>query len=266
VRARGPQNPATGPESSRSGDPQRPPAEAEHFYADILRELLAAGFRFLVGGGYAVYAYTEARLPTKDLDVFMMADEFPRVLAHLQHAGYRVSVTDERWLGKVHRGEYFVDLIFGSSNDIVPVQEEWFRYARDAQVLGLSVPLISPTELIWSKAFVQKRFRHDGSDIIHVILKQADEIDWRRLIAQMDAHWEVLLGHILSFRWVYPSERDAIPRWLLDELLERLNRQRELPAQQARICRGRLLSRSDYRSAIEEWGYLDIEGVACDDE
>lgn len=240
-------------------------AEAERFYTEILRELLDAGFRFLVGGGYAVQAYTDARRPTKDLDIFTTAGEFPRVLAHLQHSGYTVSVTDERWLGKVHRGEDFVDLIFGSSNAIVPVQDEWLRYARDAQVLGLRVPVISPTELIWSKAFIQKRSRHDGSDIVHIILRQRDEIDWRRLLTHMDAHWEVLFCHLLNFRWIYPSERDAIPPWLLDELIERLNRQRELPAPEARICRGRLLSRSDYRSAIEDWGFLDVEGVCCDD-
>jgi hypothetical protein len=65
---------------------------------------------------------------------------------------------------------------------------------------------------------------------------------------------------VLSFRWIYPSERDAVPAWLLDELLERLRRQRERPAPGARLCRGRLLSSSDYRSAIENSRFLEIEG------
>ena len=38
----------------------------------------------------------------------------------------------------------------------------------------------------------------------------------------MEVHWEVLLMHLLNFRWIYPTERDNVPRWLMDELLERL--------------------------------------------
>jgi hypothetical protein len=36
------------------------------------------------------------------------------------------------------------------------------------------------------------RHRYDGADIVHVIIKQHDRIDWRRLLGYMDLHWEVL--------------------------------------------------------------------------
>ncbi|WP_407146980.1 nucleotidyltransferase domain-containing protein [Bradyrhizobium sp. ORS 86] len=235
-------------------------AQAERFYAEVLSDLLKARVRFLVGGGFAVNAYTGARRPTKDLDIFTTADELPRLLGCLQQGGRTASMVDERWIGKIHHGANFVDIIFGSSNGLVPVQAQWFKYVREACVLGHSVPLISPTELIWSKVFVQKRQRHDASDIANVILIQRNDIDWHRLVAYVDKHWEVLLCHVLSFRWIYPSERDAIPEWLLDELLDRLERQREHAAPGARICRGRLLSSSDYRIAVEKWGFLDAIG------
>ena len=239
--------------------------QAERFYAEVLSDLLDARVQFLVGGGYAVNFYTSARRPTKDLDIFTTARELPCLLSCLQHDGRTASVVDESWIGKVHFGEDFVDIIFGSSNGAVPVQERWLKHAREGHVLGVCVPLVSPTELIWSKVFVQKRQRHDGSDIANLILKQHDDIDWQRLIAYMDAHWEVLLCHVLSFRWIYPSERDAVPAWLLDELLERLRRQREHPPPGARLCRGRFLSSSDYRSAIEKWGFLDIKDEVGND-
>ena len=104
-----------------------------------------------------------------------------------------------------------------------------------------------------------QRNRHDGVDIVHLILKQREAIDWQRLIMYMSPHWEVLLCHLLMFRWIYPSERDAIPDWLLDDLLERLSRQREGPPSATKLCRGRLLSSSDYRSATEKWGFLNVE-------
>ena len=34
----------------------------------------------------------------------------------------------------------------------------------------------------------------------------------------MEPHWEVLLTHLLNFRFVYPTERDLVPRWLMEEL------------------------------------------------
>jgi hypothetical protein len=239
--------------------------QAERFYAEILSDLLESGVPFLVGGGYAVNLYTKARRPTKDLDIFTIAREFPRLIGCLQGGGRTASVVDKRWIGKIHYGDDFVDIIFGSSNDVVPVQEQWFAHARQGHVLGFCVPLISPTELIWSKVFVQKRQRHDGCDIANLILTQREDIDWRRLMAYVGAHWEVLLCHVLSFRWIYPSERDAIPAWLLDELLERLRRQREQPPPRAKLCRGRLLSSSDYQGATEAWGFMDVGGERGND-
>jgi hypothetical protein len=237
--------------------------EAEAFYRDVLQELTDAALPFLVAGGYAVSAYTGVRRPAKDLDIFTTGGDFPRVLAHLQHRGYAVTIKDERWLGKVHKGEDFVDVISGSLNGMVPVKEDWFTNAHQAEVLGKSVAMIGPTELVWSKAFIQNRHRHDGTDIVNVILKQHEHIDWRRLLSHMDGHWEILLAHLLNFRWAYPSERNHIPRWLMGELLDRLTQQLDLPAPETRVCRGRLLSRIDFQHAVEDWGFIDVGG---DDE
>jgi hypothetical protein len=74
----------------------------------------------------------------------------------------------------------------------------------------------------------------------------------------MDGSWEILLGIVTSFRWVYPSERNVIPRWLLEELMARLQRQLELPSSDRRVCRGGMFSNVDYRPAVEQWGFADI--------
>src|SRR6266516_6811386 len=74
--------------------------------------------------------------------------------------------------------------------------------------------------------------RYDGADIAHLILKQHAQIDWRRLLGYMDLHWEVLLVHLLNFRWAYPSERANVPRWLMDELIVRRG---EFEARHARL-------------------------------
>ena len=215
---------------------------------------------FLVAGTYAVSAYTGISRPTKDLDIFCKAGDATRILDHFRSLGYAIEIEDERWIGKIHKGEHFCDVIFASSNGTMPVGDDWFTDARRMQVCGVEVMLVAPTELVWSKAFIQLRHRYDGADITNVILKQQEHIDWRQLLGYMEQHWEVLLMHLLNFRWIYPTERDGIPRWLMDELLDRLRHQLELPPPQTRICRGRMFSHIDYAIAVEQWGFADVGG------
>jgi hypothetical protein len=234
--------------------------EAESFYAEALRELTRLNLPFLLAGTYAVSAYTGITRTTKDLDIFCKAGDYPRILSHFQNLGHAVEIEDERWLGKVYKGPHFFDIIFASSNGTMPVGDAWFEDARQIEVFGTPVRIVGPTELVWSKSFIQLRHRYDGADVMHVILKQHDQIDWRRLLAYMELHWEVLLSQLIAFRWIYPTERDHIPRWLMDELLDRLHKQLELPPPQMKVCRGRMFSRVDYEIDVKEWGFADVGG------
>jgi len=234
--------------------------DAEAFYADALKILDELGLPFLIAGTYAVSAYTGIVRPTKDLDIFCKAGDFPRILGHFQELGFEVSVEDERWLAKVFRNEHFFDIIFASANGTMPVRDSWFEHARTIDLFGTEVRIVGPTELIWSKAFIQLRHRYDGADIAHVLMKQHDQIDWAKLVDYMDVHWEVLLIHLLNFRWIYPSERDRIPRSVMDELIDRLQKQLEIPPSKMKICRGRMFSRVDYEPDVKEWGFADVGG------
>ena len=41
------------------------------------------------------------------------------------------------------------------------------------------VHLVPPTQFVWSKIYVQDRYRYDGADVTHMILKRSEDIDWR---------------------------------------------------------------------------------------
>lgn len=234
--------------------------EAEAFYREAIAELVEVGIPFLLAGTYAVSAYTGITRETKDLDIFCKAGDYPRILAFFKEKGYEIGVEDERWLGKVYHGDFFFDVIFAASNGAMPIGDSWFENTQRIEVFGSSVRIIGPTELVWSKCFIQLRHRYDGADVAHVILKAHERIDWHRLLGYMEVHWEVLLGHLLNFRWIYPTERDAIPAWLLDELLDRLRAQRELPPPQMKVCRGRMFSQIDYDIDVKQWGFGDVGG------
>jgi len=234
--------------------------EAESFYAEALAELDRLGIPFLFAGTYALSSYTGITRQTKDLDIFCKAGDYPRILAHFKSRGYAISIEDDRWLGKVQRGRHFFDVIFASSYGSMPVGDEWFESARRIELLGTTIRIVGPTELVYSKCFIQLRHRYDGADVAHAILRAHEAIDWHRLLAYMEVHWEVLLTHLINFRWIYPSDRDLIPRWLMDELLARLGAQMELPPPDMKVCRGRMFSRVDYAIDVREWGYADVGG------
>jgi hypothetical protein len=238
------------------------PPDADRFYADSLRILKESEIPFLVAGTFAVNCYTGINRATKDLDIFCKAGDFPRILLHFREHDFETVTVDERWLAKVKQGGCFFDVIFSSTAAVVTISDLWFQESHPAEIYGVPLQLTPPTEMIWSKALLQNRHRYDGADIAHLILRQSERIDWKRLLTHMEQYWEVLLIHILNFRFIYPSERDKIPRWLLEELLLRTQQQADLPLPQTKVCRGRLFSPDDYRIDVSEWGFADVVGPA----
>ncbi|HEX8203865.1 MAG TPA: hypothetical protein VF590_25545 [Isosphaeraceae bacterium] len=67
----------------------------------------------------------------------------------------------------------------------------------------------------------------------------------------------MLLAHLVLFGFIYPSERDRIPAWVLDELLRRQRDERGQAPTAERACRGPILSRAQYLIDIHERGYRD---------
>jgi hypothetical protein len=65
----------------------------------------------------------------------------------------------------------------------------------------------------------------------------------------------VLLGHLVSFHFVYPDHRDAVPAGLMADLAARLAAQPKEP--QNRVCYGTLLSREQYLHDVRVLGYAD---------
>ena len=233
----------------------RHPAELDA-RADALRALARSDVPFLVAGAYAFFDYTGIVRDTKDLDVFLRRDDLQRAFAVLEGAGFRTQVFDPVWIGKAYRGEWFVDLIFSSGNGVAGVDDVWFEHARPARVMGTETLLAPAEEMIWSASFVLERERYDGADVVHLVHARADELDWDRLLWRFERYWEVLLSHLLLYRFVYPGERSRVPDAILRRLLARA--EAELGSDDPRpLCRGNLLSRVQYRPDLEERGYED---------
>jgi hypothetical protein len=228
---------------------------ASTFYGDSLDTLDRAGVPYLVGGSYAFARYCEIARDTKDFDVFLLPADVPRARVAFEEAGYETELPFPHWLGKVHRGETFIDLIFSSGNGIARVDHLWFHHAVDADVWGRRVRLCPAEEMIWSKAYVQERERFDGADVLHLLRALGPTLDWNRLLERFGDHWRLLLSFIILFGFVYPDQRERIPSWVSSKLLRRLGT--DDAARDAGVCNGTLLSREQYLVDLERFGYAD---------
>jgi hypothetical protein len=233
------------------------------FYVNALTVLREARVPYLLGGAYAFAHYTGIVRHTKDLDLFVRRGDAARTLDVLAQAGYRTEMTFAHWLGKAFSGDDFVDVIFCSGNGLCPVDDEWFEHAVVLE--DDAAPLCPAEELIWQKAFIMERERFDGADIAHLLRARGPTLDWDRLLRRFGANWQLLLGHVIFFGFVYPAERDKVPARVVNALLQRWQNESRNAQEEEKVCRGPLLSRMQYLSDTERWGYPDPRLPPCGD-
>jgi Nucleotidyl transferase of unknown function (DUF2204) len=232
--------------------------DERHAHREALRLLQEQGFEPMVGGAYALKTHTGIWRDTKDLDLFLRKDRVGPALQALAQAGYRTELTDPLWLAKAFAGPYFIDLIFSSGNGIATVDDHWVRRAPAALVLDREALVVPAEEMIWQKAFIQERERFDGADIHHLLRCKGAQLDWDHLLSRFgERHWEVLLVHLITFRYSFPSDKEQVPERVMRGLMKRLEQREEEPASGDRVCRGTLLSRQQYLPATNVEGYRD---------
>ena len=226
-------------------------------YREALRLLTAADVPFIVSGGFAIHYYTGIWRYTKDLDIFLRPADRDTALNALATAGYRTEIVVEHWLAKAFTGDMMVDLITGFGNGLITVDDGWLERAAPIDLLGIETRVVSVTDLIWAKSYVAGRERFDGADIVHLIYRATDRIDWQHLATHFDAHWELLASYLLLYRFVYPEARDHVPDWLMEHIGRRLLADTHDPVPSDLPFRGPLLDRYAYLVDVEEWGLPD---------
>lgn len=236
------------------------PQATIEFYRDAMRALEDAGVPFLVGGAHAFARYTGIVRYTKDFDIFVYPADFERALDTFMRQGWQTERSFPHWLGKAYLDEDFVDVIFSSGNGVARVDDLWFEKAVAGKVLNQDVKLVPVEEMIWSKSFIMERERFDGADVAHLFRCCASNLDWERLLSRFDVNggWRILFAHLVLFGFIYPGDAGRIPAGILDRLMDRLRRDMQNPdAADPLLCRGPILSRSQYLIDLYRWGYQD---------
>jgi hypothetical protein len=101
-----------------------------------------------------------------------------------------------------------------------------------------------------------ERERYDGADVAHLLRAGAPRLNWLRVFAHFGPHWRVLLAHLILFGFIYPAERDRIPKRVILTLLDRLLHETDAVSD-VDVCQGTLLSRQQYLHDLSELGMKD---------
>ena len=180
------------PETSSS--PLVLPPEQADLFREILTLLENRGVAYAVAGAFAMQEHTGICRDTKDLDVFLTAENAVRAIKYLKDEGFECEIFDPVWLFKAHRNEFFVDLITGMSNAAIIVDESWIERSVPAVIHGVNTRVLAAEELLASKLFIARRERFDGADIAHIIYGTRGKIDWQRCSDIGRALGDVALG------------------------------------------------------------------------
>jgi len=240
-----------------SSAPAELPEKQEALAREVLLTLERERIPYAVAGAFALLQHTGIARATKDLDLFLTAENWSAALTHLKRHGFQCEVCDPVWLAKVHRDNFFVDLITGMSNAAVSVEDSWIRNALPASVLGIQTRVLAPEELLVSKLFVTRRERFDGADVAHIIYGTAGDLDWGRILHLVGEHWEMLLWALVLFRYVYPAKTHYVPAVVWQDLLARYLKLVLQPDGQGRF-RGSLIDDNMFAIDVKEWGLDDI--------
>lgn len=240
-----------------SSAPAELPEKQEALAREVLLTLERERIPYAVAGAFALLQHTGIARATKDLDLFLTAENWSAALTHLKRHGFQCEVCDPVWLAKVHRDNFFVDLITGMSNAAVSVEDSWIRNALPASVLGIQTRVLAPEELLVSKLFVTRRERFDGADVAHIIYGTAGDLDWGRILHLVGEHWEMLLWALVLFRYVYPAKTHYVPAVVWQDLLARYLKLVLQPDGQGRF-RGSLIDDNMFAIDVKEWGLDDV--------
>jgi len=233
------------------------PEDQKTLFREVLTVMKEHRVPHAVSGAFALQQHTGIWRYTKDLDLFLTAEDVQPALDLLRQHKYVCEILDPVWLAKAHRDEFYVDLITGMSNGVLVVEPSWLERAQSAMVIGVETRVLAPEELICSKLFVTRRERFDGADVAHVIFRTKGKLDWERIQAIVGEHWEILLWALVLYRYVYPAQSDYVPFRLWQDLLTRYMNLVSKNDPKAKF-RGSLIDENMFAIDVREWGLEDV--------
>ncbi len=191
-------------------------------YQTVLHAFLDHGLPFAVGGGLAYSTYASRWRYTKDLDLFILPSDRQSLVQLLKSLGfedyYDQVPYDRAWIFRGYQEGIIVDLIWEMANHHAQVDLLWTQRGREVHLAGMSIRVLPPEELIWTKMYIVQRDRCDWPDLLTILYTQGPNVDWEHLLHRVASDRGLLAGLMAFFSWLCPDRARELPEWIWPKL------------------------------------------------
>ena len=140
--------------------------------------LKADDIPFALAGGYALWAHG-APEPVHDVDLVLTEQHVPAAVASLSAAGFRIERPPEDWLFKAYLDDDLVDVLHRVSGE--PVMDEQVEAAVELELLGIRLPVLTPTPVMVAKLRSLTEHYCDFAPLLPVARAVREQLDWAAL-------------------------------------------------------------------------------------
>ena len=197
-----------------------PPSEWA-LYRAVVEEAQRQQIPFAVGGGLASCTYSGHWRDSKDLDIYILEKDRPRLIKILSDSGltdyYDQKPYDRKWIYRSFADGVIIDVMWAMANQRAQVDEQWF-HGPEVSVGGVRFRLLPPEEIIWTKLYVMQRDRCDWPDVLSILYSMSGDLHWKHLIDRVGEDWQLLAALLQVFSWVCADAASSVPHWVWEQL------------------------------------------------
>ncbi|MFF3905857.1 nucleotidyltransferase family protein [Streptomyces sp. NPDC001848] len=141
--------------------------------------LKSKGHTFALAGSVAVYAHGGSQNLQHDADFCVRPEDAEAVADTLSEAGLTVYRPPEDWLLKAKCFDQDIDVIFELAHR--PVTTDMLARAQELSVASVRMPVLSPTDLLWSLIAAFSEHHCDFGAVLPVARALREKVDWERV-------------------------------------------------------------------------------------
>lgn len=187
-------------------------------YRSAMEAMRSAGIPFMLGGGFALAAFTGRWRDTKDIDFYVHPGDRHSAITALTRAGfedyYAQRPYDRNWIYRSMKDNRIVDVIWSMANQRAQVDQRWFERAATMRIRGEALLVVPPEEFMWCKLYILQRDHCDWTDVFNLLYIAGAKIDWGHLLGRLENDVPLLQALLLIYRWLCPRCAKRLPRSL----------------------------------------------------
>jgi hypothetical protein len=184
-------------------------------YLSAINAVRSTGINFMLGGGFALAAYTGRWRDTKDIDLYVHPNDADTAKEALLKAGfsdyYSILPYDRKWIYRSTKKDFLVDIIWAMANQRAQVDAQWFKRGRMITIRGEQLKIMPMEEFMWCKLYIMQRDHCDWTDLFNLLYANGTHLDWDHLLMRVEEDTPLLRALLEIFGWLCPAAAKKLP-------------------------------------------------------